>query len=312
MSVGLANPNVHTGAAHPNYSAAGTAKFIPELYAGKLLKKFYLSTIFGDIANTDYAGEISNLGDKVYIRTTPDITVSAYTKGLALATQAPTSPNVELTIDKAWYFQFVVEDVDAFQSDVKLIDDWTSDASTQMKIQVDSDILDNMKSTVGIIDEAAADTDFGAGSWLGVAATGKQITASNVLDFIVDAMTLLDNRNIPEEGRYVILPPWAVGMIKKSDLKDASLSGDGQSILRNGRVGMIDRATIYMSNNLPAEVDGRGVYFGQKTALTFASQFTKNETLRSERTFGHLVRGLQVYGWKVLQPTALGYGVIKR
>ena len=96
---------------------------------------------------------------------------------------------------------------------------------------------------------------------------------------------------------------WACGLIKKSDLKDASLSGDGSSILRNGRVGMIDRFTIYMSNQITRTTEGANTAFhmfaGHKLGMTFATQMTNLESLRVESTFGNNIRGLQVYGFRV-------------
>jgi hypothetical protein len=137
-----------------------------------------------------------------------------------------------------------------------------------------------------------------------------------VLDYIVDAGTCLDEQNIPETGRWFVIPPWVAGMIKKSDLREASISGDGVSLLRNGRIGMIDRFTIYASNLLPTHAEGSSTgfytYFGHPHGLTFASQLSKIETLRSEQTFGTLLRGLQVYGYDTIDNTALGQLYVTR
>jgi len=100
------------------------------------------------------------------------------------------------------------------------------------------------------------------------------------------------------------------GMIKKSDLKDASLTGDSVSILRNGRLGMIDRFTVYMSHNLSVSSGKFSIIAGHKMGFTFASQMTNMETIRSESTFGNIIRGLQVYGYKVVKPEALAQGII--
>jgi hypothetical protein len=100
------------------------------------------------------------------------------------------------------------------------------------------------------------------------------------------------------------------GMIKKSDLKDASLTGDSVSILRNGRLGMIDRFTVYMSHNLNNASGKFSIIAGHKMGFTFASQMTEMETIRSESTFGNIIRGLQVYGYKVIKPEALAQGII--
>ena len=147
---------------------------------------------------------------------------------------------------------------------------------------------------------------------LGASATPLTIDKSNVTDIIVRASQCLDEQNVPEGGRFMIIPAWMCAKIKTSELKDASLTGDGSSTLRNGRLGMVDRFTLYMSNLLPANatgglVDGEtAIYFGTTTATTFASQVTKVETLRLESTFATVMRGLQVYGREVIKDECLG------
>ncbi|HKJ72978.1 MAG TPA: hypothetical protein VKA19_02585, partial [Alphaproteobacteria bacterium] len=114
------------------------------------------------------------------------------------------------------------------------------------------------------------------------------IDKTNVLDFIADLGSVLDEQNVPESDRWLVAPPWFTNLIKKSDLKDASLSGDNTSIMRNGRLGMIDRFTIYQSNLMAKTTDGSysvtNMIAGHKSALTFASQLLNNETLRGEST----------------------------
>ena len=122
--------------------------------------------------------------------------------------------------------------------------------------------------------------------------------------------TVLDEANAPEENRFLVIPAKMAGMIKKSDLRDASLTGDSTSVMRNGRLGMIDRFTLYMSHNLPNTNGTFSIYAGHKMGLTFASQMTNMESLRSESTFGTVIRGLQVYGFKVVKPEALALGVV--
>ncbi len=281
----------------------------PTIWSGKLLVKFYDASVIPAISNTEYEGDIKDMGDQVEIRTTPDITISNYTKGQTLAVERPTPTVVSLLIDQGKYWNFIGDDIDYHQADYSYIDDWTKDASEQMKIVVDTDIL------AGINTDAHA-SNFGAtagvksGSFnFGITGTAIQISKSNVLDYIVDAGTILDEQSVPETDRWFVVPPWFCGLIKKSDLRDASLSGDGTSILRNGRLGMIDRFTLYNSNLLETASDSGtkwNVLFGHKSALTFAGQFVKNESLRAESTFGTLYRGLKVYGYKVIKPPALG------
>lgn len=212
-------------------------------------------------------------------------------------------------IDKGKHFNFKCDDVDKFQADIKLMDDWSRDASTQMKIAVDTDVLGSIYGSVAATNTGATAGKISQNINLGAAAAPLTITKDNILDYIVDCGTVLDEQNVPEEGRFIVLPAWACGMIKKSDLKDASISGDGTSMLRNGRLGMIDRFTTY-SSNLLAYTDESGsnafhMIAGHKSGLTFASQMTKMETLRNPNRFGDLTRGLNVYGYEVVKPESL-------
>ncbi len=298
---------------HPQYAG----NFIPELWAGKLIEHFYDATVLTAISNTEYEGMIKAHGDTVHIRTTPTITIRDYVKGQTLMVERPDSDPLELLIDKGKYFNAVEDDVDAIQTDVKLMDVWSKDASERMKIEIDQDVLVNMLTDISAENQGltagakTASFNLGtSGSPLTVTKDGAGGTTS-VTDLIVDIGTVLDEANCPESDRYLVLPAKAVGLIKKSELKDASLSGDGTSILRNGRVGMIDRFTIYMSHNLNVSSGKFNIIAGTKRGLTFASQMTKMETLRSESTFGTLIRGLQVYGYKVVKPEAIATSVIQ-
>jgi len=144
---------------------------------------------------------------------------------------------------------------------------------------------------------------------LGAPTTPVQLTKTNVIDYIVDAGAVLDEANAPESDRFLVIPAWVAAMIKKSDVKDTSLTGDSQTPLRNGRLGTIDRFTVYVSHNLNRVVDSGNQCFsligGHKMGLTFATQMTNMESIRAESTFGSIVRGLQVYGFAVVKPEAL-------
>ncbi len=130
MSLAVSGDYYGAGAGVDGYKTA--AKFIPDIWSGKLAVKFYANTCLSQITNNDWEGEIKDQGDKVIIRTVPNITISNYTKGQSLSTQVPTSTPIELRIDKGKYFQVVVDDVDATQADTKLMSMFTDDASEQM------------------------------------------------------------------------------------------------------------------------------------------------------------------------------------
>lgn len=178
-----------------------------------------------------------------------------------------------------------------------------------MKISIDSDVLNNIYSDVSSSNKGITAGYVSSSFNLGTTAAAIPLDNTNIVDYIVDCGSVLDEYNVPETGRWLVLPTHLCNLVKKSDLKDASLSGDGTSILRNGRMGMIDRFTIYRSNNYTAVTDtGHSCYHvlsGHKVGLTFATQLVKTESLKSESTFGTIVRGLQVYGYKVTKPDCL-------
>jgi len=291
----------------PNMS--GT--FIPTLWAGKLVEKLYDACVVPQIANTDYQGEISDMGDKVIIRTIPTVTIRDYSAGQALQVERPDSPTVTLNIDQGRYFNLILDDVMDIQSDINLMDTWSADAAQQMKITIDRYVLANtvVDATIPTQNKGTAAGRISGNINLGQTSAPVQITKTNIIDKILDLGQVLDEQNVPEQGRFLVAPPAMIKLLKASDLKDASLTGDGNSVLRNGRIGMVDRFTIYSSNLMPRPTDGSFnptyAIAGVKMGLTFAMQVTKVESLRAESTFGNLMRGLNVFGLKVVKGEAL-------
>ena len=297
----------------PNYSG----NFIPEIWSGKLIENFYDATVLSAISNTDYEGEIRRMGDTVNIRTQPNITIREYVKGQNLVVESPDSPKLQLLIDKGEYFSCVEDDIDRVQSDIKLMDMWSKDASEQMKVKIDQRVLTDMLPDIAAANKGATAGQQSAAFNLGT--TGAPLTVTKdgastttpVVDLIVDMGTVLDEANVPESDRFLVIPARMAGLIKKSELKDASLSGDSASPIRNGRLGMIDRFTLYVSHNLNVSSGKTSIIAGHKMGFTFASQMTEMETLRAQSTFGNIVRGLQVYGYKVTKPEALAQAVVQ-
>jgi hypothetical protein len=291
----------------PDYSG----NFIPEIWSGKLIENFYDATVLSAISNTDYEGEIRQMGDTVNIRTTPEITIKTYVKGQTLAVENPDKAKLQLVIDKGEYFACVEDDVDQVQSDIALMDQWSKDASERMKIKIDQRVLTDMLTDVSASNKGQTAGAISGNIDLGVAGTPEALTKSNVIDLLINMGTVRDEANSPEQDRFVIIPAKMAGLIKQSDLKDASITGDGSSPLRNGRLGMIDRFTVYVSHNLKKTSGGEfSVIGGHKMGFTFASQMTNMETIRSETTFGNIIRGLQVYGYKVTKPEALATAIV--
>jgi len=289
----------------PNYSGV----FIPEIWSTKLIDKYYDGTVLTQISNTDYEGEIRNMGDKVIIRQRPTLEIRDYQIGQSLIHQRPTAPVLELLIDKGFYWDTIIDDIVEKQQDINQMNIWAEDASEQMKIKLDTRVLGTIPPDVAATNKGATAGRISGNLNLGVTGTPLAITSANVLNMIMYLGQALDEENNPETGRFLLLPFWVTTLLKLSDLKDASLTGDGTSPLRNGRIGIIDRFTVYNSNLLPRYTDDGdttySVIAGTQAGLTFATQLTKTEDLRAESTFGDIMRGLMVYGHKVTKPEAL-------
>lgn len=298
---------------YPDYSSSTAVEYIPEVWSGKLVEKFYATTVFGEICSTDYEGEIKGMGDNIIIRTIPDVLVADYQIGSTFTQadyQAPSSNAVELPIDKAKSFKLKVNTVDRAQSDLDLVEIFANEASMKLKIAIDTDILANIPDSA-----AAANTGTTAGAIsgnlnLGVTGTPVTITTANAVSYLVTLGQAMDEQNIGDEGRWVVLPAWYIARLKQSDLKTASLTGDAVSPLRNGKVGMVDRLTIYQSNLLDQNVTRTNIVAGHSAGVAFAAQITEMERLQNPWDFGHLQRGLCVYGYKVIEPKFVFSGFV--
>lgn len=269
--------------------AAGEQHFIPEVFSKKLQAKFYAQTVLSEVTTNEYEGEISGLGNKVNIRAVPAVTVADYTGSLSYADV--TSSTIELDINKAKSYAFKVDDILRRQADIDFMNEAAGDAAQNMKIEIEQDVFGNVAAGSSITD---------------VNATPSNITTSNVLGFILDCGENLDTNNIPEEDRFLIINPAVASILKQSELRQAYLTGDSVSPLRNGFIGMVDRFKVYVSNNLSTSSGVTSGLYGHPKAIAYASQMTNTETVRLESSFGDGVRGLAVYGYKVVVPTAIG------
>lgn len=306
-------------AEHPDYTRAG-ARFIPEIWSGKILIKFYDATCLTEISNTDYEGEIKKYGDTVIIRTVAPITMRKYIVGQKLQNERPVSTPTSLPIDQGYYWNVLLNDVMDVQSDLNLLDRWTDEAGRQQKITLETDIFSTWFGPTAANSYVMGQTHASnQGLTAGIKSLGYSIGAygspatfdkANILDYIVDAECVLTEQNVPNDRMWMIIPVWMAGLIKKSDLKNASITGDSVSVMRNGRIGEIDMFSLYVSNLLPTISDGgitcTAIPFGHPHGPSFAAQLTETETLRSHDDFGDEVRGLIIYGAKILKTEAVG------
>jgi hypothetical protein len=316
---------------NPSYSGA----FIPTLWSGKLLAKFYQNTMLSEVANTDYEGELKNQGDTIRIRLAPSISISDYTAGMNLNYEVPTPIFQDMQVNKGKYFGVQVNDVLAYQSDMNLMNMFTEDAAKQLKIAIENEVFFNNFVTEGpaAANEGATAGAISAAYNLGTdTAPIDQATPENVLKAILRMSTVLDEQNVPEDGRWLILTPYDRHLLMQSNLAQAYFTGDASSTIRTGKIGMIDRFTVYVSNLLPRGAAGKALVSGltdpstggavadakarrlmvagTKAASSFAMTVNKTEPLRNQTDFGDIVRGLAVYGRKVVKPEAMAIAVV--
>lgn len=336
----------------PDYASDSANKYIPSVYAKLLVKKFYPQTVFGRISQTDYEGEIKDMGDTVEIRTRPTIETFRYKKGMVLPVQNPESPYVSLKIDQGEGFSFAIDRVDEFQSDLNLMNEWGDDASAQMKQVIDLNVLTsiavagaaaNSKAASTIIGGADAEIGYSdfttekgalvagcttakgttvpagivAGTTLGLSdAAVSAATSANIIKQILLYGRLLDENSAPDAGRFVVLPFWAMQVLKDigSQFAQVYATGQDKSPLMTGQVPGIDRFEVYGSNNLPSSTEGNdssAIVFGNKYATTFATQITESRIIDNPFSFGKMMQGLQVYGSSIIKPSLLGVDFIK-
>lgn len=313
-----------------NTNPAYTGSFIPTLWSGKLLTKFYSNTMMSEICNTDYEGELKNQGDTIRIRLAPSISISDYTVGQNLSYEVPTPIFQDMQVNKGKYFGVQVNDVLAYQSDMNLMNMFTEDAAKQLKISIENEVFFNSFVTEGpdAANEGSTAGKISAAYDLGSdIAPVDQATPENVLKAILRMSTVLDEQNVPEDGRWLVMSPFDRHLLMQSTLAQAYFTGDASSTIRTGKVGMIDRFTVYVSNLLPRGAAGkalvaglsdpatggtvtnaklrRSMIAGTKHATSFAMTINKTEPLRNQTDFGDIVRGLAVYGRKVVKPEAL-------
>ena len=290
--------------------------FMPAIYSQKVLKYFRRSSVVEAITNTDYAGEIENFGDTVKIIKEPSITVSAYTRGSTVNAQDLTDTEITLVVDQGNYFAFKVDDIEERQSHLNWEALATSSGAYALKKQYDYNVLSNINSN------ASTDTtNLGAASSAISCNTGDECA-----NLVSTAARLLDEADVPEDGRWCVAPPQFYEILRQADAKlmDASVTGESTSALMNGAVTArkVHGFTLYQSNAIavgstgsdstatfgPSSTSGEtNVLFGHMSAVATASHIAKTEVVRDPNSFADIVRGLHVFGRKVLRPSGSGF-----
>ena len=276
--------------------------FIPEVWSAALLESLKKTLIFGDICNHDYEGEIAQSGDTVRITSISRPTVGTYTPGSTTITpEQLVDSQRTLVIDQCKYWAFQVDDVNQRQAAGDVIGPATREAAYALADVVDQFIagLYTGVQSANQVGSTAAPVFIGT-TWTKV--------WDNVL---VPLSVVLDEANVPREGRFAIIPPWLQGALIRDD-RFVRLDASGSpEALRNGQVGRAAGFDILLSNNCPNPTANQNIVLsGNTTALTFASQIAKVEAYRPESSFSDAVKGLALYGAKLVRPDSLAYAVV--
>ena len=313
-------PSTDTDANFANSVSGQTnSYFLPSIYSRKVLNFFRKSSVVEAITNTDYAGEISAYGDSVKIIKEPVISVSDYTRNSDTTETRLTDQEINLVVDSAKAFKFIVDDIESNMSHVNFKEVATSSAAYALRDSYDAAVIANMFSGVSTsspdhvigADAAAATQTMGQhqGGSNSIDLTGSDGTGTDPLDVMAFMAKLLDEQNVPEEGRWFVAPPAWYEQLSQSGSKLMSVDFNaGQGSIRNGLVssGKLRGFDMYKSNNIAAASTASGkVLAGHISSTATAQTIISTETLRDPTSFGDIVRGLHVYGSKVLRPEAL-------
>lgn len=313
-------PSTDTDANFANSVSGQTnSYFLPSIYSRKVLNFFRKSSVVEAITNTDYAGEISAYGDSVKIIKEPVITVEDYTRNTDTTQTKLTDQEINLVVDSAKAFKFIVDDIESNMSHVNFKEVATSSAAYALRDSYDAAVIANMFSGVSSsspdhilgADAAAATQTMGQhqGGTNSIDLTGSDGTGTDPLDVMAFMAKLLDEQNVPEEGRWFVAPPAWYEQLSQSGSKLMSVDFNaGQGSIRNGLVssGKLRGFDMYKSNNIAAPSTAGGkVLAGHISSTATAQTIISTETLRDPTSFGDIVRGLHVYGSKVLRPEAL-------
>lgn len=269
--------------------------FIPQIWSARLLENLQKTLVYGQagVVNRDYEGDIRDVGDSVRINAIGAVSVSDYSKNTDISSpETLQDASLVLTVEKAKYFNFAVDDVDALQQKPRVMDAAMREAAYALADAADQYIVSVMAAGAGVSHGTAASPTVLA-------------SAADAYDALVDIGVKLDENNVPRTGRWVVIPPWIYGLILKDDRFVKTGSDQAEARLANGEVGRAAGFTILVSNNVPVSTGKYSVLAGVPAACAYVEQLRKIEAYRPELRFADAVKGLHLYGAKVIRAQAL-------
>ena len=314
------------------YANLPSGNFAPSIFSQKVLKFFRRASVAEDITNTDYTGEIENFGDTVNIIKEPTLTVSAYTRGSVVNAQDLADDQITMTVDQANAFAFKIDDIEERHSHVNFEALATSSGAFALKRKFDANILQAMSDGAGIA--GADDASLSGGltttnSALGTASAPINVETDDAgINLMLLMARVLDDQSVPEENRWFVAPPIFYEKMFQAGNKiaEVQVTGDASSNLRNGLAtpGTLAGFRCYKSTALNStagtdqvtlsgvatDASENVIMAGHISSTSTASHIAKTEVVRSTESFSDVVRGLHVFGRKVLRPESIVRGVI--
>lgn len=272
-------------------------QFIPTVWAARLLTALEKTLVYGqpNVCNRDYEGEIREAGNTVKIASIGQVAVDNYVKDTNIGDpQVLTDSEQSLLIDQSKYFNFYVDSIDRAQQNVNVLDEAMRRSAWALRDKADTFLANIMQVAV-----PPANT-------IGTTATPKIPTRDDAYEYLVDLGVMLDEANAPINGRFVIVPAWFHGLLLKDERFIKAGTTRSDAALANGEVGEAAGFRILKSNNVPNTAGaGYKIVAGHSVATTYVEQIVDLQTYKPEKRFGDAVKGLHVYGARVVLPTAL-------
>lgn len=271
--------------------------FIPTVWAARLLTALEKSLVYGQrqVANRDYEGEISQAGNTVKIASIGDVTIGDYTKNSDINDPETLSDtDLSLVINQSKYFNFYVDSIDRAQQNVNMLDEAMKRSAWKLREVADTYLA-------GVMDAAVP-----TGNKIGSTTTPKVPTKDDAYEYLVDLNVLLDEADTPVDGRFVIVPAWFHGLLLKDERFIKAGTTRSDNALANGEVGEAAGFRILKSNNVPNTTGAKyKILAGHRVATAYVEQVLDVQTFQPEKRFGDAVKGLHVYGAKVVRANNL-------
>ncbi|MEU6033979.1 P22 phage major capsid protein family protein [Actinomadura sp. NPDC047616] len=266
-------------------------RFRPQIWSALLATSLKKAHVYASLCNTDYEGEIRQAGDTVRITSISRPTIRTYGRNADINYEELTDAQRTLVVDQERYWAFSIDDVDAAQARGNVIPEAMNEAAYGL-----ADVADTYIASLYTQAQAA-----------NVIPARDITTGDAAYEALVDLGVKLGEANVPNAGRWVVIPEWYHGqLLKNPNFINAEKAADGGAALRNGFIGRAAGFDIYKSNNAPNPAGKDYVVMaGTRAAITFAEQINRTEATRSELRFADRVRGLYVFGAKVIRPDAL-------